>query len=332
MSTNLAADNVPGRVRAVLPQKTSNRAEGEGRTRTIEHQRFDEFHTANTKNYDVWEREGRQRFHADLPAQTIWGYGEKQPDGTIRPRRHPDLFTTRAWRTGLRRMHNDLPLDHIGFGRAETSTHLHNGHSASESDGNPLDSIPSGQGDHHYPNILAGFDDPAFASDPITGAGQSARDDEHAVVPRPPLRLHGSERLQGVGRCTAVQSPGLRRRTRSQPARVPPPSGEFDVPMVLGDKAFDLSTGEMFFDFFNLDGILGDKFTVNGVIQPFMQVQPRTAVPLPERRSVPLLSAVPDGHETAGQGDRLHADLQRRQSPARTASGQQHHPGGRRTE
>ena len=29
------------------------------------------------------------------------------------------------------------------------------------------------------------------------------------------------------------------------------------------------------FDLFNLDGILGDKFLVNGVIQPFLNVEPR---------------------------------------------------------
>ena len=53
------------------------------------------------------------------------------------------------------------------------------------------------------------------------------------------------------------------------------PSGQFDVPMMFGDKVFDSNTGVLFFDLFNTDGILGDKFLVNGKIQPFFQVAPR---------------------------------------------------------
>ena len=52
------------------------------------------------------------------------------------------------------------------------------------------------------------------------------------------------------------------------------PSGEFDVPLMFADKAFDAG-GQLFFDPFNIDGILGDKNTVNGVIQPFFRVQRR---------------------------------------------------------
>src|SRR3989441_4815335 len=40
-------------------------------------------------------------------------------------------------------------------------------------------------------------------------------------------------------------------------------------------KCFDRRTGLLFFDLFNLDGILGDKFTVNGKIQPVLHVSPR---------------------------------------------------------
>jgi FtsP/CotA-like multicopper oxidase with cupredoxin domain len=53
------------------------------------------------------------------------------------------------------------------------------------------------------------------------------------------------------------------------------PSGEYDIPMVFADKVFDPRTGQLFFDLFNLDGILGDKDTVNGVIQPYLEVKRR---------------------------------------------------------
>ena len=49
---------------------------------------------------------------------------------------------------------------------------------------------------------------------------------------------------------------------------------QFDVPMAFADKVFD-QQGRLFFDLFNLDGILGDRFLVNGKIQPFFQVAPR---------------------------------------------------------
>jgi FtsP/CotA-like multicopper oxidase with cupredoxin domain len=46
--------------------------------------------------------------------------------------------------------------------------------------------------------------------------------------------------------------------------------------MVLVDRTFDPTTGQLFFDLFNLDGVLGDKFTVNNKIQPFLEVSRRT--------------------------------------------------------
>ena len=52
------------------------------------------------------------------------------------------------------------------------------------------------------------------------------------------------------------------------------PSGEYDIPMVFGDKVFD-ADGILFFDLFNLDGILGDRFAVNGKIQPYLEVKRR---------------------------------------------------------
>lgn len=45
--------------------------------------------------------------------------------------------------------------------------------------------------------------------------------------------------------------------------------------MAFADRCFDPATGVMAFDTFNTDGILGDKFMVNGVIQPVLHVSPR---------------------------------------------------------
>jgi FtsP/CotA-like multicopper oxidase with cupredoxin domain len=46
------------------------------------------------------------------------------------------------------------------------------------------------------------------------------------------------------------------------------------VPLIFTDKLFD-STGQLYFDQFNTDGFLGDRFAVNGKIQPTFKVARR---------------------------------------------------------
>jgi FtsP/CotA-like multicopper oxidase with cupredoxin domain len=50
---------------------------------------------------------------------------------------------------------------------------------------------------------------------------------------------------------------------------------QFDIPMIFRDAVFDPDTGQLAFDLFNIDGILGDTFLVNGVVTPFLNVEPR---------------------------------------------------------
>ena len=58
----------------------------------------------------------------------------------------------------LIRNYNQLPSDNGGFGLNSVTTHLHNGHTPSESDGFPCDYFAAGQYyDQYYPNQLAGF-------------------------------------------------------------------------------------------------------------------------------------------------------------------------------
>ena len=76
----------------------------------------------------------------------------------------------------LVRYKNKLPSVKIpqDFGIAEMTTHLHNGHTPSESDGNPVNYFnsindpnavnPLGFKDQHYPNVYAGFRDPQYGS------------------------------------------------------------------------------------------------------------------------------------------------------------------------
>ena len=86
----------------------------------------------------------------DLPLQRIWGFDGITPGPT---------YIARYGEPILVRNFNDLPADNDGFGLNEVSTHQHNGHTPSESDGFPCDFFGAGQFyDQHYPNLLAGFD------------------------------------------------------------------------------------------------------------------------------------------------------------------------------
>ena len=77
------------------------------------------------------------------------------------------------------------------YGIAEMTTHLHNGHTPSESDGNPVNYFnsindpnavnPHGFKDQHYPNVLAGFTDPQYgpAGNPNEALGSLWYHDHH---------------------------------------------------------------------------------------------------------------------------------------------------------
>jgi FtsP/CotA-like multicopper oxidase with cupredoxin domain len=258
-----------------VPSESPNSAGGEGRKKN--HQRWNEL-THSGLYYEVHERQGLQSFHPDLPPQSIWGFGELQENGQVRAPKFPGpVYHARYGEPICVRMRNDLPAlgAHVGFGRPETSTHLHNGHTASESDGNPLDFFQPGEWyDQHYSNCLAGHD--TFPEEPTTGLRGDVRETmstlwyhDHRFDFTAQNTYKG---LEGMYLLFGPHDSGNEEDPNPDAFRLP--SGDFDVPMVFTDKVFD-SSGNMLFDFFNTDGILGDHFTVNGTIQPFMQVHPR---------------------------------------------------------
>ena len=75
-----------------------------------------------------------------------------------------------------------MPQDHTGFGSPEISTHLHNMHTPSESDGfagdfysatqaGPTLTAPGSFNDHFYPNVYAGLDEFGGIGDPREALG-----------------------------------------------------------------------------------------------------------------------------------------------------------------
>jgi FtsP/CotA-like multicopper oxidase with cupredoxin domain len=238
------------------PQASPNTAAGEGRTR--DHQLFTRWQSEGFTFYEIHQQPGQHSFHSrDLPTQTIWGFDGKFPGPTYHAQYgHPILVRNR----------NDLPTNNGGFGINQVSTHLHNGHTPSESDGFPCDFFNSGKFyDQVYPNVLAGFSQQFPPNGDPREAMSTLWYHDHRVdfTSQNVYKGLAGFYLLFNDKDTGNEATGFRL-----------PSGEFDVPMIFADKVFD-QNGLLFFDLFNFDGILGDKFTVNGKIQPFFQVHPR---------------------------------------------------------
>ena len=152
------------------PTEAPNLAAGEaGRA---SHQRFSELSGLGSGTPTLYEMTAKENpnwvFNPAYPPQPIWGFAGNTPDATTPG---PTIFA-RYGQPIICRIHNQLPYDHIGFGTPEITTHLHNLHTPSESDGFPGDYYgphPDQKGptlsasgeflDHFYPNILAGYDE-----------------------------------------------------------------------------------------------------------------------------------------------------------------------------
>jgi FtsP/CotA-like multicopper oxidase with cupredoxin domain len=227
------------------------------------HQRFDEF--PPQKLYEMHARPFKHRFHPDLPESTIWGYG-LGPDidgNTFSP---GPLFKQRYGEPIVTRIYNDLPPGGApdGFGIPEITTHLHNHHTASESDGFPGDFYPVGEHhDHHYTNILAG-------GDPREALGTLWYHDHRAD-------FTAQNTYKGlVGQWWLYDEIDSGDENDPNPNALRLPSGEYDVPMVFADKTFDDSPDhQLFMDIFNVDGFMGEQLTVNGAVQPYFKVARR---------------------------------------------------------
>ncbi|UEM25272.1 multicopper oxidase domain-containing protein (plasmid) [Skermanella mucosa] len=198
--------------------------------------------------------------HPRLPKQKIWSYADfKDGDGEA----PHAMIHARYGEPVLVRNHNKLDPNHKGYGNPQVTTHLHNAHSASESDGNPIDYYAPGlYKTFHYPNMYAG-------GDPNEALGFLWFHD-HCMDYTAQNVYRGL-----VGAYLLYDEIDSGNEEDLNPAALRLPSGEYDQPLVFGDKVFDPKTGIAYFDLFNLDGILGDRFLVNGKIQPFYEVKKR---------------------------------------------------------
>ncbi len=228
---------------------------GEGRP--LPHQCINDY--PPQKVYEVHQKEMQVSMSRDLPLQTVWGYDGMVPGPT---------FVARLGEPILIRHYNDLPADNKGFGINSVSTHLHNGHTPSESDGHPCNYFEAGQYyDVHYPNVLAGCDSTHPPVGDINEAMGTMWFHDHRLDHTAQNVYKGlfTFYLMFNHLDTGDETTGFRL----------PSFPQFDIPMFFHDRVFDAQTGQSFYDLFNLDGIIGDKFMVNGMVQPFFEVHPR---------------------------------------------------------
>ena len=227
---------------------------------------------APQKWYEMRAKQFNHVWHRDMPAgaagQPAWGF-----DGVL----PGPMFRTRYGEPHFTRIHNDLPAQNLGFGINQISTHMHNLHSPSESDGNPLFWNYSGHYyDYHYPNVYAGVNQYGGIGNPDEALGTLWYHDHKLdfTAQNVYAGLAGMNSIYDAWGAYADPNMGDY-GDETKGWRLPCGDNyEFDVGLVFHDRQFD-PNGVDFFPLTCFDGAIGDKMTVNGKIQPYMPVKRR---------------------------------------------------------
>lgn len=221
------------------------------------HQRYNEF--PPKKFYKIEEQEFLWQYHPDPPynqKSVSWGFDGATPGPTYHVRYGEPILVRRV---------NNLPAlgtGKVNFAMPFTTSHLHNGHTASESDGYPMDFIrPGHYWDHHYCCFPLGHDE----NEKLTTLWYH----DHMMDFTAPNVYAG---LAGFFLFFDEEDSGDENDTNPRAFRLP--SGNYDIPLLLHDVRFD-QNGQAVFNKLNTDGLLGDMYTVNRIIQPKLAVERR---------------------------------------------------------
>ena len=239
-----------------------------------------------------------------LPKSTIYGFNGIFPG----PRINAEYGKPTLVRFTNRLDENPLNLDRQDFGSPDFSflTHLHNGHTAAESDGNPHYSMTAGpkhQGyevgqfvDNLYLQFPAGFDEREKQS--FFWFHDHRMDHTGANVYKGMVGLYPlydpTNHLDDGDETTGLHLPGVRTDNPDGSFDV-----DFDIPLAFYDTRLDDGVtlhhdfhdsefpaagnprthpewwGKTFFRHFPNHGFVGDIFTVNGVAYPTLEVKRR---------------------------------------------------------
>lgn len=248
------------------PAPTEDANTDNGEAARDPHQRWDEFTPAVT--YQLEAKAGTHQFHSDYLPSYIWGFNGQYPGPTI---------LNAYGIPSLVRFKNSLPLTTTSFGTNKTTVHLHNGHTASESDGFAGDFFDTGLfKDNHYANAYAGIDD--FGGFP---KGDS-REGQYTYWYHDHLQAETANNnylgMNGMYITYDQKSPPWEFNTPGS-IRLPAYFGVTDFPIILAQKRFcatNPTTGRTeAFQVVGAGAPSTDKFTLNGKIQPKLSVRRR---------------------------------------------------------
>ena len=143
-----------------------------------------------------------------LPPQPIWGFDGISPGPTYVAQYNTPILVRNV---------NNLPANNGGFGKNSVSTHLHNSHTPSESDGFPCDFFEATHFyDQYYPNKYAGFNSTHRPNGDINEAMSTLWYHDHRVD-----FTSQSTRGSPASTCSSTSStPAMRRRASTcRPSR-----------------------------------------------------------------------------------------------------------------
>jgi FtsP/CotA-like multicopper oxidase with cupredoxin domain len=245
-----------------LPTEAANIAGGEAAR--ANHQRWAQF--LPLLHYRMDAAPSLHRHHADLLPSYMWTFNGQYPAPT------PLNFYGVP---SIVRFKNSLPegAQNTTFGVPEITVHLHNGHTASESDGFAQDFfLPPLFKDNHYANAYAGIDDFGGIGDPREAMHTFWFHDHRAAFTANNNYLG----LNGMYIVYDAKDPGHELATPGS-LRLPGYYGITDIPLILTDKRFCAAANgrNEVFQVIGNGAPAGDKWVVNGKIQPRLTVRRR---------------------------------------------------------
>ena len=245
-----------------LPTEAANIAGGEAAR--ANHQRWAQF--LPLLHYRMDAAPSLHRHHADLLPSYMWTFNGQYPAPT------PLNFYGVP---SIVRFKNSLPegAQNTTFGVPEITVHLHNGHTASESDGFAQDFfLPPLFKDNHYANAYAGIDDFGGIGDPREAMHTFWFHDHRAAFTANNNYLG----LNGMYIVYDAKDPGHELATPGS-LRLPGYYGITDIPLILTDKRFCAAANgrNEVFQVIGNGAPGGDKWVVNGKIQPRLTVRRR---------------------------------------------------------
>jgi FtsP/CotA-like multicopper oxidase with cupredoxin domain len=246
----------------LFPAPTKNANIGAGEAARAAHQRWEQF--LPQVHFHSIATPALHRFHSDLLPSYLWTFNGVYPGRTI---------LVEYGKPAIVRFRNNLPAQNATFGVNELTVHLHNGHTPSESDGFAGDFYSTGfWKDNHYPNVFAGVDQFGGIGDPREGMSTFWYHDHRAAFTANNNYLG----LNGMLFMRSFVDPGHENPTQFS-WRLPGIYGLTDIPMILADKRFCPAADgrNELFQVIGSGAPGGDKWIINGKIQPKMTVRRR---------------------------------------------------------